>query len=129
MADGGGFDLERGKITMPPRMLWSLVAFAIALGGGIYAVHYRLGGVELAITDVKQEIAAVREDTQTKQQAYIDCLEAERSNRRWVCPMAKSPPAKLEPARPAAKLAKRKGETSTAGWSWPWAVPAQAKGK
>jgi hypothetical protein len=134
-------DLEKSRISMSPKMAWSIIAAALAVGGALALTQYRMGAVEAEVVgiktemkegfaDLKSEIIESREVAQSKQQAYIDCLETERTNKGWTCPLAPKVAAKEpEPKKIAKAATKRASKTEDAGFTitWPWS-PAQAKG-
>lgn len=115
------FDLEKSKLSMSPRMFWGIVAGSVAGAVFIAALlvntNWRIGGVEQGIADLKAEIQTDRENTQTKQQAYIDCLEAERSNKGFNCPMAKTARTTEPEKAPVRRKAVVTKKTETSGWS------------
>jgi hypothetical protein len=128
----GHFDLEGGRFALSPRMAWSLLGAAALIGAGVAATNLRIGGVETSIAEMREEISSDRANHQTRQQAYIDCLEHERANKGTVCPMGKArEPETIPVAAPPAKKPRRtatKPEQPSI-FSWPFSLTsAQAKG-
>jgi hypothetical protein len=113
------FDLDKSKVSMSPRMFWGIVAgsisTAVIIGGMIVNTNWRIGGVEQGIADLRVELQEDRAATQTRQQAYIDCLEIERSNKNFTCPLAKT--ARAPEPVPVAKRKAVAKKTETTGWS------------
>lgn len=126
---GHTFDLDGGRFALSPRMAWSILTAAIVIGAGIAATHFRLGSIETTITEIKVEMGDDRSNAQTKQQAYIDCLEQERANPGSRCALAKAgPPIVIAPkAKPRSKVAVKEPPGL---FDWlPFGTPALAKGK
>lgn len=123
------FDLDRSRLSMSPTLFWSIVAgsvgMALFIGSQVWDANNRIANVETGITDLRDEIRSERDNTQTKQQALVDCLLQERVNKGWTCPQAPQARAPDQPKREKRKVAATpKGPTNP----WAWFAPALAGG-
>ena len=117
------FDIGRSRISMSPAIFWSIMTGSVTIAAVITALAWdtsaRIGKVEAGISGLRDEIKAERESTQTRQQAYIDCLETERKNRGFVCPLAKEARVPAPPLTPVSKAPPRKSpQPSPSPFSW-----------
>lgn len=129
------FDVDTSRIGLTTKQIITMVSFAVMIGGGIFGVHYRLGGLDQTVTSLREELPdriekAVMSVSQAEdRKRRLECLEAQIANSKtgWVCPKSVAT-IKDEPVIVGkAPRAKSRKESSSVAWPFQLFGIAQAK--
>lgn len=124
------FDWERGRLSMSPRTAWALGIAFVTIGGGIAANQFQLFNISNTVAEMRKEQADDRDAMVTKEAHYVACLEQERANKNWKCPMAPPLTVDNKPRRVATAKPKPKPAPTESPFKWPgWGLDAFAQGK
>lgn len=124
----GHFDLEDGGLISRPRTLLAIAIGMFIIGGTVALIHYRLGHIEEAVSEIPEAIERrIEQSEQQQSQARkIECLQQQIANRNWTCPDAVAA-AEPPPAAPKRRTAAKK--PTPAPYFNPFNLNALAGGK